>query len=93
MLSAKKGKRQLAFRTWQMIKRLGIVPAIELKVSTGFTALAEMGQMESAFQTVIFLHPESPPEANRHIPRSAECEMTVSRFVNWNHKAGALFCL
>lgn len=63
VLSAKKGKRQPASRTWQMIKRLGIVPAVERvvtkrEVSTGFTALAEMGLMEFAFEAVILRHPE-----------------------------------
>jgi len=64
VLSAKNGKRQPASRTWQMIKRLGIVPAVERvvtkrEVSTGFTALAEMGLMEFAFEAVILRHPES----------------------------------
>ncbi|MDD2882895.1 MAG: hypothetical protein PHQ58_20985 [Rhodoferax sp.] len=64
VLSAKKGKRQPASRTWQMIKRLGIVPAVERvvtkrEVSTGFTALAEMGLMEFAFEAVILRYPGS----------------------------------
>ncbi len=64
VLSAQKGKRQTASRTWQMIKRHGIIPAVERvvtkrEVSTGFTALAEMGLMEYAFEAVILRHPES----------------------------------
>ena len=47
VLSAQKSKRQPASRTWQMIKRHGIIPAVERvvtkrQVSSGFTALAEM---------------------------------------------------
>ena len=64
VLSAKKGRRQPASRTWQMIKRLGIIAAVERvvtkrEVSTGFTALAEMGLMEFAFEAVILRHAES----------------------------------
>lgn len=64
VLSAQKGKRQPASRTWQMIKRLGIIPAVERvvtkrEVSSGFTALADMDLMEFAFEAVILRHPES----------------------------------
>jgi len=62
VLSASKGKRLHASRTWQMIKRHGIIPAVErvvLKrdVSTGFTALASMGLMDYAFEAVVLRHP------------------------------------
>ena len=64
ILSAKNGRRQPANRTWQMIKRHGIIPAVERvvtkrEVSSGFTALAEMGLMEYAFEAVILRHPAS----------------------------------
>ncbi len=66
VLTAKKGtgKRQPASRTWQMIKRHGIIPAVERvvtkrEVSSGFTALAEMGLMDYAFEAVILRHPET----------------------------------
>jgi hypothetical protein len=63
ILSAQKGKRQPASRTWQMIKRHGIIPAVERvvtkrEVSSGFTALAEMGLMDYAFEVVILRHPD-----------------------------------
>jgi hypothetical protein len=63
-LSAQKGKRQPASRTWQMIKRHGVVPAVERvvsrrQVSTGFTSLAEMGLREFAFEAVVLRHPKS----------------------------------
>ena len=64
VLSAQRGRRQPASRTWQMIQRHGIIPAVERvvtkrDVSTGFTALAGMGLMEFAFEAVILRHPES----------------------------------
>ena len=62
ILSAQKGKRQPASRTWQMIKRHGILPAVERVVtkrleSAGYTVLAEMGLQEFAFEAVILRHP------------------------------------
>lgn len=47
-----------------MIKKHGIIPAVERvvtkrEVSSGFTALAEMGLMDYAFEAVILRHPES----------------------------------
>lgn len=64
VLSAQKGRRQPASRTWPMIKRLGIIPAVERVVtkrelSSGFTALAEMGLQDYAFEAVVLRHPES----------------------------------
>lgn len=64
VLSAQKGRRQPAARTWQMIKRHGIVPAVERvvtkrEVSSGFTALASMGLMDYAFEAVILRHSDS----------------------------------
>lgn len=64
VLSAQKGRRQAASRTWPMIKRLGIVPAVERVVtkrelSSGFTALAEMRLQDYAFEAVVLRHPQS----------------------------------
>ena len=64
VLTAKKGHRQPANRTWQMIKRHGIIPVVERvvtkrEVSSGFTALAEMGLMAYAFEAVILRYPGS----------------------------------
>jgi hypothetical protein len=63
ILSAEKGRRTKASRTWQMIKRHGIIPAVERvvtkrEVSSGFTALEEMGLREYAFEAVVLRHPE-----------------------------------
>jgi len=69
VLSAQKGRRQRASRTWQMISRHGVIPAVERvvtkrEVSVGFTALADMGLMDFAFEAVILRHPDSfTPEA------------------------------
>lgn len=64
ILSARRGKRQRATRTWQMIDRHGILPAVERVVtrrdeSSGYTSLAEAGLQEFAFEAVILRHPES----------------------------------
>ena len=50
-------------RTWQMIKRHGLIPAVELVVSRrkeakGYTALVEMGREDMAFEAVVLRHPE-----------------------------------
>lgn len=63
VLSANKGKRQPATRTWQMIHRYGIIPAVERIVtkraeSIGYTALVEMDLFDLAFEAVVLRHPE-----------------------------------
>ena len=57
------GKRNRASRTWQMIKRHGIIEAVERAVNRenatqGYTSLVEMGLQEFAFEAVILRHPE-----------------------------------
>lgn len=64
VLSSQKGRRQSAARTWQMIKRHGVIPAVERvvtkrEVSSGFTALAAMGLQDYAFEAVVLRYPES----------------------------------
>lgn len=61
VLSTKAGRRQPATRTWQMIKRLGVIEAVERVVkrkvdAMGYTALVEMGLEEHAFEAVILRH-------------------------------------
>ena len=69
VLSDKRGKRIRASRTWQMIDRHGIIKAAERAVNRdaetmGYSALAEMGMQEFAFEAVILRHPEVfSPEA------------------------------
>lgn len=63
VLSARNGKRTKASRTWQMIRRYGIIAATERAVdrpedAAGFTALQEVGLEEYAFEAVILRHPE-----------------------------------
>jgi len=62
VLSEKRGKTVRASRTWQMIKRHGIIPAVEKVVSrkdeaTGYTTLIEMGMSDFAFEAVVCRHP------------------------------------
>jgi len=72
--SEENGRRTKASRTWQAIKRYGIIPAVERivtkrEVSAGFTALAEMGLMEYAFEAVVLRHPDSFTVEARTISR------------------------
>lgn len=63
VLSAKQGRRVSASRTWQMIKRHGILKAVDRVVSrpddaAGYTALIEMGLEKFAFEAVVVRHPD-----------------------------------
>jgi len=63
ILTKKNGKRTRASRTWQMIKRHGIIESVERAVNRrtetqGYTALVEMGLEDFAFEAVILRHPE-----------------------------------
>ena len=62
VLSARAGHRQTASRTWPMIKRHGVIGAVERAVkrrdeTVGYTALVEMGLGDYAFEAVILRHP------------------------------------
>ena len=55
-------RRYRATRTWQMIGRIGIVPAFERLVSNpverpGYTSLCNLGLAEYAFEAVVLRHP------------------------------------
>jgi len=59
-----RGKNVRAARTWQMIKRHGVIEAIERIVARpmetqGYRALADMGLEEMAFEAVVLRHPSS----------------------------------
>jgi len=61
VLSKKRGKRQPAHRTRQMIDRHGIIGAAERAVNrkaatSGFQALAKMNMLDFAFEAVILRH-------------------------------------
>jgi hypothetical protein len=63
VLSVRNGKRTRASRTWQMIRKHGIIAATERAVdrseeTAGFSALQEVGLGEYAFEAVILRHPE-----------------------------------
>jgi len=62
VLSAKRGKKIRASRTWQMIERHGILGAVERAVDrpsdpSGYTALAQMGMQDLAFESIVVRHP------------------------------------
>ncbi len=68
VLTRKNGKRTRASRTWQMIKRHGIIESVERAVNRdaetqGYTALVAMGLEDFAFEAVILRHPELFSEA------------------------------
>ena len=63
VLTKKNGRRTRASRTWPMIERHGIIEAVERAVNRpvetmGYTALAEMGLQDYAFEAVILRHPD-----------------------------------
>jgi hypothetical protein len=72
VLTVRNGKTTRASRTWQMIKRHGIIAAVERAVNRetetiGFTALLDMGLEDYAFESVIVRHPDAfSADAVRH---------------------------
>ena len=64
VLSEKNKRRTSASRTWQMIKRHGIIGAAERAVNrsieaTGYKVLVEMGMHDLTFEAVIVRHPDA----------------------------------
>jgi hypothetical protein len=64
VLWTKSGRKVRASRTWQMIDRLGVIPAVEYVVgrsaeSTGYAALVDMGMSDKSFEAVVLRHPEA----------------------------------
>lgn len=81
VLSNKRGKTVCASRTWQMIKRHGVIKAVERAVdhpdvTAGYTALVEMGMPDFAFEAVVCRHPAvfSAEALKRSQERLAEIE-------------------
>lgn len=79
VLTAKNGRRTRASRTWQMLKRHGILGAVERAVNreaetAGYTALLEMGLQDYAFEAVVIRYPElfSPETVQRSKARADE---------------------
>lgn len=57
-----RGKKFRASRTWPMLERRGIIPAVEFVVTrraetTGYRTLIEMGLQDMAFEAVVLRHP------------------------------------
>ena len=62
VLSARRGRRTRASRTWQMVTRHGLIGAVERavnrpNVTIGYTALLEMGLHEFAFEAIVLRYP------------------------------------
>jgi hypothetical protein len=62
VLSEGRGKKIRASRTWQMIKRHGIIDAVERVVrrsehTKGYELLLKMGMQDFAFEAVVLRHP------------------------------------
>jgi hypothetical protein len=62
ILSAKNRRRTTASRTWQMIRRHGILKAVERAVNRdvptlGYKSLVEMGLQRFAFESVVVRYP------------------------------------
>ena len=80
-LFLKHGKNIRASRTWQMIDRHGILGAVERavnrpNVTSGYTALIELGMADFAFEAVVCRYPDK---------FSAETvEKSRERMKNWN---------
>jgi hypothetical protein len=87
VLSKKNGKRTHASGTWQMVKRHGIIGAVERAVNrptdaSGYLALAEMKMQDITFEAVVLRHPDRfSAEA---VQRSAE------RLKGWQEAHAAL---
>lgn len=64
LLSYRNGRKTRANRTWQVIKKYGIIPGIERLVSkeqdpTGIGVLRDMGLSEYTFENVVVRHPDA----------------------------------
>jgi hypothetical protein len=62
-LSAKRGRKTRASRTWQMIERHGIIKAVERAVNRsqetlGYATLVEMNMQDFAFEHVVLRYPD-----------------------------------
>lgn len=82
-LSEKRGKTTRAGRTWQMIKKHGIITAVERVVdrkdeSLGYQLLIEMGMQDLAFEAVVPRHPDTFSEAT--------VERSRVRMEGWNER-------
>lgn len=75
VLTVKNGKKTSASRTWPMVKRYGIIGAVERAVNrseetVGYTALRDMGLEDYAFEAVILRYADSNLFSAEAIARS-----------------------
>ena len=64
LLTQQKGKKTRASRTWALIRRHGIIQAVEKEMNRptepgDYEALLEMGMADLAFEALVVRHPES----------------------------------
>jgi len=84
VLSARNGKATRDLRTWQLIKRHGIIGAVERAVNrepdvNGYPALLELGLEDYAYEEVVLRH------ADLFTPATVECSRT--RIDGWKTPA------
>jgi hypothetical protein len=79
VLSEKNGRATRASRTWPMIRRHGVLAAVERVVNrpdeaAGYTALREIGLEKYAFEAVVLRYPDlfSPEAVSRSQARANE---------------------
>jgi uncharacterized protein YecA (UPF0149 family) len=63
VMTLERGRKTRATRQWQMVTKLGIIPAMESIVktptaSTGYEALVKMGMQDMSFEAVVLRHPD-----------------------------------
>lgn len=63
VLTLQRGRKTRATRQWQMVTKLGIIPALESIVksptdSAGYDALVKMGMQDMSFGAVVLRHPD-----------------------------------
>ena len=86
LLTRKNGRTTRANRTWQMIKRHGIIEAMERAVKRdvapqGYEMLEDMGLQEYAFEAVILRHPEVFSEEAIRVSRERLTEWSDQKTV------------
>ena len=92
VLARKNGKKTRASSTWQMIKRHGIIQAVERAVNRdeepqGYTMLVELGLEEFAFEAVILRHPEVFSDAAVQKSKERLSEWTSKEPTNTDDKS------
>jgi hypothetical protein len=81
VLSRKNGKKTHASRTWQMIKRYGLIDAVQRAVcrkeeTMGYTALVDVGMQDFAFECVVLRYP--------NLFSAEAIAISKSRVLAWN---------